>query len=130
MEPTRLSNRALAALCLACAFFGATTTRVSLVCAQASPPQNGTWIEADPVHTQVMVGDDGQTYVATTVLVHYANAWRDHLAATTGDATKDPFRITVLAPNSVVSTWRREITMSISRAPAATLSPISAILRR
>ena len=64
MEPTRLSNRALAALCLACAFFGATTTRVSLVCAQASPPQNGTWIEADPVHTQVMVGDDGQTYVA------------------------------------------------------------------
>lgn len=43
----------------------------------------------------------GKTYVATTVMVHYANLCR----------TKDPddiFRITVLAPHSVVGTWQRE----------------------
>lgn len=50
----------------------------------------------------------GKTYVATTVLVHYANAWRDQLANAARSAAEDPFRITVLAPNSVVSTWRRE----------------------
>jgi hypothetical protein len=50
----------------------------------------------------------GKTYVATTVLVHYANAWRERLALLGQDASTDPFRITVLAPNSVVSTWQRE----------------------
>jgi len=50
----------------------------------------------------------GKTYVATTVAVHYANLWRDQLADKTRSATDDPFRITVLSPNSVVSTWQRE----------------------
>jgi len=50
----------------------------------------------------------GKTYVATTVVVHYANQWRDQLAATNRSATDDPFRVTVLSPNSVVSTWQRE----------------------
>jgi len=50
----------------------------------------------------------GKTYVATTVVVHYANAWRDQLAASGRSAADDPFRVTVLSPNSVVSTWRRE----------------------
>ena len=50
----------------------------------------------------------GKTYVATTVMVHYANAWRDRLAALNQSAAEDAFRITILAPNSVVSTWQRE----------------------
>lgn len=50
----------------------------------------------------------GKTYVATTVLVHYANAWRDRLAEMGRSVAEDPFRITILAPNSVVSTWQRE----------------------
>ena len=50
----------------------------------------------------------GKTYVATTIMVHYVNAWRDRLAALQQSAADDPFRITVLAPNSVVSTWQRE----------------------
>ena len=50
----------------------------------------------------------GKTYVATTVMVHYVNAWRDQLAATSQSPADEPFRITVLAPNSVVSTWQRE----------------------
>ncbi|MEW6734812.1 MAG: DEAD/DEAH box helicase [Acidobacteriota bacterium] len=50
----------------------------------------------------------GKTYVATTLMVHYANSWRDQWAATPDKLLNDPFRISVLAPNSVVSTWRRE----------------------
>ena len=50
----------------------------------------------------------GKTYVATTVAVHYANQWRELLADTKRSATDDPFRVTVLSPNSVVSTWQRE----------------------
>jgi hypothetical protein len=50
----------------------------------------------------------GKTYVATTIAVHYANQWRDQLADTKRSATDDPFRITVLSPNSVASTWQRE----------------------
>lgn len=50
----------------------------------------------------------GKTYVATTVIVHYANTWRDQRAALGESAASDPFRVTVLAPHSVVSTWRRE----------------------
>lgn len=69
----------------------------------------------------------GKTYVATTVLVHYANAWRDHLAASGGDATTDPFRVTVLAPNSVVSTWRREALPALAAhgVPLATVRVVS-----
>jgi len=49
----------------------------------------------------------GKTYVTTTLLVHYCNSWKEQ--QDTEDAQLDnPFRITVLAPNSVVSTWRRE----------------------
>ena len=50
----------------------------------------------------------GKTYVATTLMVHYVNSWRDQWASTPERLLEDPFRITVLAPNSVVSTWRRE----------------------
>lgn len=50
----------------------------------------------------------GKTYVATTVLVHYANLWRDQHAATPARLLEDPFRISVLSPRSVVSTWERE----------------------
>jgi hypothetical protein len=50
----------------------------------------------------------GKTYVATTVMVHYANAWRDRWAANPDPPVGDPFRITIIAPHSVVSTWRRE----------------------
>ncbi|MFC1850966.1 DEAD/DEAH box helicase, partial [candidate division CSSED10-310 bacterium] len=50
----------------------------------------------------------GKTYVATTLMVHYANSWRDQWASTPDRLLEDPFRITVLAPNSVVSTWKRE----------------------
>gem|GEM_PF-3304069 len=50
----------------------------------------------------------GKTYVATTVVVHYANTWRDQLSTLERAVSDDPFRVTILAPNSVVSTWQRE----------------------
>lgn len=50
----------------------------------------------------------GKTYVATTLMVHYANAWKDKHKDNPDSLLTDPFRITVLSPNSVVSTWRRE----------------------
>lgn len=50
----------------------------------------------------------GKTYVATTVVVHYANLWRDRLAQEGRPLADDPFRVTILSPNSVVSTWQRE----------------------
>lgn len=69
----------------------------------------------------------GKTYVATTVAVHYANQWRDQLADTKRSATDDPFRITVLSPNSVVSTWRREAIAPLAAhgVPLATIRVIS-----
>ncbi len=39
----------------------------------------------------------GKTYVATTVIVHYANVARE-----------EPLRVSILAPGSVVATWTRE----------------------
>jgi hypothetical protein len=50
----------------------------------------------------------GKTYVATTMIVHYVNAWRDKWASSPDRLVQDPCRITVIAPHSVVSTWRRE----------------------
>jgi hypothetical protein len=50
----------------------------------------------------------GKTYVATTVLVHYANTWHDRHTAAGRAPADDPFRVTILAPNSVVTTWQRE----------------------
>lgn len=50
----------------------------------------------------------GKTYVATTVMVHFVNEWRDRLAQEGRSLSTDPFRITVLTPGSVVSTWQRE----------------------
>lgn len=69
----------------------------------------------------------GKTYVATTVAVHYANQWRDQLADTKRSATDDPFRITVLSPNSVVSTWLREAIAPLAAhgVPLATIRVIS-----
>jgi superfamily II DNA or RNA helicase len=69
----------------------------------------------------------GKTYVATTVIVHYANQWRDQLASVKRSATADPFRITVLSPNSVVSTWQREAIAPLSAhgVPLATVRVIS-----
>ncbi|MFP2956476.1 DEAD/DEAH box helicase [Myxococcus sp. 1LA] len=69
----------------------------------------------------------GKTYVATTVAVHYANQWRDQLADTKRSATDDPFRITVLSPNSVVSTWQREAIAPLAAhgVPLATIRVVS-----
>lgn len=69
----------------------------------------------------------GKTYVATTIAVHYANQWRDLLADTKCSVTDDPFRITVLAPNSVVSTWQREAIAPLGAhgVPLATIRVIS-----
>ena len=69
----------------------------------------------------------GKTYVATTIAVHYANQWRDQLADTKRSATDDPFRITVLSPNSVVSTWHREAIAPLAAhgVPLATIRVIS-----
>ncbi len=50
----------------------------------------------------------GKTYVATTILVHYANTWREAVAHQGRSLADDPFRVTILSPNSVVSTWTRE----------------------
>ncbi|WP_162245244.1 hypothetical protein [Methylobacterium sp. Leaf465] len=69
----------------------------------------------------------GKTYVATTVAVHYANQWWDQLTDTKRSATDDPFRITVLSPNSVVSTWQREAIAPLAAygVPLATIRVIS-----
>jgi superfamily II DNA or RNA helicase len=69
----------------------------------------------------------GKTYVATTVVVHYANQWRDQLADTKRSAADDPFRITVLSPNSVVSTWQREAIAPLAAhgVPLATVRVVS-----
>lgn len=69
----------------------------------------------------------GKTYVATTVAVHYANQWRDQLADANHLATDDPFRITVLSPNSVVSTWQREAIAPLAAhgVPLATIRVLS-----
>ncbi len=68
----------------------------------------------------------GKTYVATTVVVHYANAWGDQLAKEKKPST-DPFRVTVLAPNSVVSTWQREAIPPLAAygVPIATIRVLS-----
>lgn len=50
----------------------------------------------------------GKTYVTTTLIVHFANAWNDQHKYDPEILAENPFRITVLAPNSVVSTWQRE----------------------
>src|SRR5437870_5019176 len=69
----------------------------------------------------------GKTYVATTLMVHYANRWRDQWAPTPERLIEDPFRITVLSPNSVVSTWRREALPPLASfgVPLATVRVIS-----
>lgn len=69
----------------------------------------------------------GKTYVATTVMVHYANNWRDKFQGSPDELLNDPFRITVLAPNSVVSTWCREALPSLAAhgLPLATVRVIS-----
>ena len=50
----------------------------------------------------------GKTYVATTVMVHYINTWLDQQETTSNK------RITIIAPNQVVSTWLNEALPSIS----------------
>ncbi len=69
----------------------------------------------------------GKTYVATTLMVHYANCWRDQWATSPDRLLEDPFRVTVLAPNSVVSTWRREALPALASfgVPLATVRVIS-----
>ncbi len=69
----------------------------------------------------------GKTYVATTLMVHYANCWRDQWASSAERLLDDPFRVTVLAPNSVVSTWRREALPALAAfgVPLATVRVIS-----
>jgi hypothetical protein len=69
----------------------------------------------------------GKTYVATTVLVHYANQWRDQLADAGRSPADDPFRVTVLSPNAVVSTWLREAIAPLAAhgVPLATVRVLS-----
>ncbi len=69
----------------------------------------------------------GKTYVATTVAVHYANTWREAHEPSGRTASGDPFRITILAPNSVVSTWQREAVPPLAAhgVPLATIRVIS-----
>jgi hypothetical protein len=69
----------------------------------------------------------GKTYVATTLMVHYANAWKDKHKDDPERVRTDPFRITVLSPNSVVSTWRREAIPPLSAfgVPLSTVRVIS-----
>ena len=62
-------------------------------------------------YSGAMLCDDvglGKTYIATTVMVHYANWWHERCKEKNIPENEDPFRITVLAPNSVVTTWQRE----------------------
>lgn len=69
----------------------------------------------------------GKTYVATTIMVHYANVWRDKHQDHPEELLADPFRISILAPNSVVSTWQREALPSLAAhgLPLATVRVIS-----
>ncbi len=69
----------------------------------------------------------GKTYVATTLLVHFANEWRDQFRDKPEGLLKDPYRITVLSPNSVVSTWRREALppLGFYGVPLATIRVVS-----
>ena len=69
----------------------------------------------------------GKTYVATTLMVHFANDWRERFKKNPDDLIYDPFRITILAPNSVVSTWRREALPPLGAfgVPLATIRVIS-----
>jgi hypothetical protein len=69
----------------------------------------------------------GKTYVGTTVIVHYANVWRDAAAEAGRDLGLDPFRVTVLAPESVVGTWRREALSQLGRfnVPSANVRAVS-----
>jgi superfamily II DNA or RNA helicase len=69
----------------------------------------------------------GKTYVATTLIVHYANCWREQWAASPERLVEDPFRVTVLAPNSVVSTWQREALPALASfgVPLATVRVVS-----
>lgn len=69
----------------------------------------------------------GKTYVATTLIVHYANTWRDQHKDKPDAARTDPFRVTVLSPNSVVTTWRREAIAPLAAhgVPLSTIRVIS-----
>jgi hypothetical protein len=60
-------------------------------------------------------------------MVHDVNTWQDQHAADPESVRTDPFRITVLAPNSVVSTWRREAIPPLSAfgVPLATVRVVS-----
>lgn len=55
----------------------------------------------------------GKTYVTTTLLVHYANTCLENRLENEDSNFDDQYRITVLAPNSVVSTWQREALPSL-----------------
>lgn len=68
----------------------------------------------------------GKTYVTTTLLVHYANSWLENLQKAEESLHEDPFRVTVLAPNSVVSTWQREALPPLA-AHGVTLSSVRVI---
>ena len=60
-------------------------------------------------------------------MIHYANTWKDQHANDPETVRTDPFRITVLSPNSVVSTWRREAIPPLSAfgVPLATVRVMS-----
>ncbi len=55
----------------------------------------------------------GKTYVATTIMIHFANQWRDQKAERGEAHSSDPYRISVIVPNQVVSAWRSEALPSV-----------------
>lgn len=69
----------------------------------------------------------GKTYVATTVIAHYANTWRDRWAARPERLVADPFRVTVVAPHAVTGMWRREALPGLAAAgvPLANVRVVS-----
>ena len=56
----------------------------------------------------------GKTYVATTLIVHYCNDWRETSTDDLEAALADPFRIAVVAPNAIVGTWQREALLPLA----------------
>jgi hypothetical protein len=85
----------------------------------------------------------GKTYVATTLITHFVNWWIDNYAGDEDPRANDPFRISILSPNSIVRTWQREAILplaefgvitshirTISHSKLSRITAVSAILEK